>query len=520
MTRNTGEGTGSLEKAIDILDLISERTDGMSQNDLAERLALPRTTVYRILATLVARGLVRRDPGRRKYCLGFRCVEMAKQVYSMPDLVSAASSQLRALRDLTGETSYIGTLEGLDVVSLERYDSPHSQRSNASLGHRKPVYATSQGKAILSALPAELRDPIVRDLNLKPLTELTITDRRRLQAELRIIQSRGYAIDDEENVLGTRCVGAPVIDPQGVVRGAISVAGPAYRLTMARIELLGPELVEAARYIGAQLQSAATDSSARAISAVPQTIHGSHPLWCENSGRLLWLDTLAPALRFYQPDGEHQKIPVEQPIIGVFFKDQFPVLILEKNAVLIDGNQVESLANWPHKHVRAVCNRTSGTLWVSMGAGNTSRIGIIETDGTFDPLWQLNEAIDHLLWHAQSETLYANAPDSGNILMLKPGSSAVRKFATVPKSSGIISGLDIDANGGLWTALRDGWSVVHFAEDGNLDHVIALPVPCPTGVAIGGIEGKTLYVTSARQFVPLDILKKAPLSGSLFEIAL
>jgi len=523
MTKNTGEGTGSLEKAIDILDLISEHADGMSQNDLAERLALPRTTVYRILATLVARGLIRRDPGRRMYCLGFRCVEMAKQVYSMPDLVSAASSELRALRDLTGETSYIGALEGLDVVSLERYDSPHSQRSNASLGHRKPVYATSQGKAILSALPAEQRDSIVRELSLKPLTHLTITDRRRLQAELRIIQNRGYAIDDEENVIGTRCVGAPVVDAQGVVRGAISVAGPAYRLTMARIELLGPELVEAARHIGAQLQplkTTSTETTAQSITAVPQSIHGSHPQWCPRTQRLLWLDTLAPALRYYQPNGEHQKVPVEQPILGVFFGNDKPVLVMEKYAVLVDGNHVELLASWTHKHLRAVCNRDSHTLWMSQSSGQTSRIGIVESDGTFDVLWQLNEVVDYLVWHPPSETLYANAPDSGNILILKPGSSLVRKFATVPKSSGNISGLAIDDKGGVWTALRDGWSVVHFAEDGNLDQVVPLPVPCPTGVAIGGTAGDTLYVTSARQFVPLDILKKAPLSGSLFEIAL
>lgn len=523
MTKNTGEGTGSLEKAIDILDLISEHADGMSQNDLAERLALPRTTVYRILATLVARGLIRRDPGRRMYCLGFRCVEMARQVYSMPDLVSAASAELRALRDLTGETSYIGALEGLDVVSLERYDSPHSQRSNASLGHRKPVYATSQGKAILSALNPEQRDAIVRDLNLKPLTPLTITDRRRFQAELRISQNRGYAIDDEENVLGTRCVGAPVIDAQGVVRGAISVAGPAYRLTMARIELLGPELIDAARHIGAQLQplkATAADATAQPVGGVSQSIHGSQPVWCERTQQLLWLDTLAPALRLHGMNGELQKVPVEQPIVGYFFREASIVLILEKLAVQVTGSHVELLAGWPHKQLRAVCNRSDNTLWMAQGAGQTTRIGIVESDGTFDTLWQLNEAIDHLAWHAPSETLYANAPDSGNILMLKPGSNAIRKFATVPKSSGTLSGLAIDARRGVWTALRDGWSVVHFAEDGNLDQVVPLPVPCPTGVAIGGVSGKTLYVTSARQFVPLDILKKAPLSGSLFEIGL
>lgn len=522
MTRNTGEGTGSLEKAIDILDLISAQADGMSQNDLAERLALPRTTVYRILATLVARGLLRRDPGRRVYCLGFRCVEMAKQVYAMPDLVSAASTELRALRDLTGETSYIGTLEGLDVVSLERYDSPHSLRSNASLGHRKPVYATSQGKAILSALPSEMRDTIVRDMSLKPLTDSTITDRRRLQAELRVIHSRGYAIDDEENVPGTRCVGAPVIDPQGNVRGAISVAGPAYRLSLARIELLGPELVQAARHIGAQLHplKLTDDSAAQAIDTIPQTIHGSHPLWCESSNQLFWLDTLAPALRVYQPGGEQRKVPVEEPIVGLFFRDFHPVLVLHKGALQIEGRLALPLGNWTHKQVRAVCNRSAGTLWASMGQGRTSRIGIVESDGTFDPLWHLNESVNHLLWHAPSDTLYANAPESGTILMLKPGSSAVRKFATVPKSSGIISGLDIDATGGLWTALRDGWSVVRFAEDGNLDRVIPLAVPCPTGVALGGRGRRTLYITSARQCVPLDVLKKAPLSGSLFEISL
>lgn len=525
MTKNTGEGTGSLEKALDILDLISERPDGISQNELAEALALPRTTVYRILATLVARGMLRRDPGRRMYCLGFRCVEMAKQVYSMPDLVSAASMELRALRDLTGETSYVGALEGLDVVSLERYDSPHTQRSAASLGHRKPVYATSQGKAILSALSADERDAIVTGLSLKALTPLTLTDRRRLQADLRVVQQRGYAIDDEENVLGTRCVGAPVIDAQGMVRGAISVAGPTYRLPLARLELLGPELVEAARHIGAQLQplkSAEHDPSVFALTTIPQSIHGCQPMWNKTIDALQWVDTLGPALRLYTATGEHRKVPVDRPIVAMFVRDHATVLLLDDGARIVDANGVQPLPSWVHRQVRAVCPRNELTLWVALSTrdNTASTIGIIESDGTFDGLWQINEPVADLLWHPTSETLYATAPASGDLLMLKPGSAAVRKFATVAKSSGIISGLEIDAQGGLWTALRDGWSVVRFAADGHLDRVIPLPVPCPTGVAIGGLKGNTLFVTSARHTVALDILKKAPLSGSLFEITL
>ena len=120
----TGEGTGSLEKALDVLDLVGNAPAGLSQNDISEQLALPRTTVYRLLATLVSRGFLRRDPMRKMYCLGFRCFEMARQAHAMPDLVAAAATELRALRDLTGETTYLATLEGVEVISLERFDCP------------------------------------------------------------------------------------------------------------------------------------------------------------------------------------------------------------------------------------------------------------------------------------------------------------------------------------------------------------------------------------------------------------
>ncbi len=291
MATSSGEGTGALEKALDVLDAIGAAPEGLGQSELADRLDLPRTTVYRLLATLVARGLVRRDPLRKVYCLGFRCFEMARQAYAMPDLVAAAALELRALRDLTGETSYLAALDGREVISLERCDGAHSQRSAAVLGQRKPVHCTSQGKAILSAMPDEARDAIVREAVLKPLTPLTITDRRRLQAELRITKARGYAIDDEEIVLGVRCVGAPVVDAAGQVRGAISVAGPAYRLTRARLELLGPEVADAARRIGAQLQPAGADptpSTEAAVVALPGlwAFHGAHPLWSADGSRL------------------------------------------------------------------------------------------------------------------------------------------------------------------------------------------------------------------------------------------
>lgn len=111
---------------------------------------------------------------------------------------------------------------------------------------------------------------------------------------------------------------------------------------------------------------------------------------------------------------------------------------------------------------------------------------------------------------------------SGAILLLKPGQGAVRRLATVPKGSGRVSGLAFDAQGGIWTALCDGWSVVRFSPDGQLVRVVGLPVPCATDLAFSpkpeATGGERLVITTARHSVPLDTLANAPLSGRLFTL--
>jgi IclR family transcriptional regulator, acetate operon repressor len=524
-TNNPGEGTASLEKAIDVLDAISACPDGISQADLSERVTLPRTTLYRILATLNARGLVRRDPARRVYCLGFRCVEMARQAYALPDLVSASSYELRALRDLTGETSYVGALEGIDVVSLERYDSPHTLRSRTSHGHRKPVYATSQGKAILAALPGAERDAIMSALRLKPHTAMTITDRRRLLAELRVIVSRGYAIDDEENVLGTRCVGAAIVDLQGLVRGAISVAGPVYRLTHRRLELLGPEIVAAAKHIGTLLPplrvgvSDDNGDNAATPSEAPTALYGAHPVWCAQRQALIWADTLAPALRISGNGQGEQRIQIAHPIRCLLATEHGIRVFHEAGSAVIDGKKRRTPPD-TDQVLFAACVGADGTVWVSSSQAAKCQIGILNDDGSFSNKWTLSHPVDCIRADVATGLIFGTMPETGDILLFDPAKKGVRTFARIPKSSGTLSGLDVDAAGGVWIALRDGWSVMHFAADGNLDQTVPLPVPCPTGIAVGGVDGETLFVTTARQPVPLDVLKKAPLSGRLFTLSL
>ncbi|MDV5097257.1 MULTISPECIES: IclR family transcriptional regulator domain-containing protein [Pseudomonas] len=519
----TGEGTAALEKALDVLQAIGASASGISQAQLAEQVPLPRTTLYRIIATLVDRGMIRRDPTRKVYRLGFNYLEMVRNAYLEPDLVSAASEELRALRDLTGETSYLAVLDGNQVLSLERCDGAHTQRSAASLGQAKPVYCTGQGKAILSALSPTARDEILKGLVLTPLTPLTITDRRRLLAELQITQARGYALDDEEIRLGVRCVAAPIIDKQGHVRGALSVAGPAYRLTLERLNLLGPELAEAARRVGEQLRPDHVPQAATELGVVPGpwAFHGAFPRWHAEQKRLYWADTLAPAIHCWDGHVSRQVARLDLPIRG---------MELHPDGLLVAQTGGWSLVDWKgQEHPRqdlmgsrllALASHPSGALWACAKAANGCLIGELSAEGELRHGWAVPELVSAFSWDASGRSVYALASASGNILMLNTGSSHVRRLASLPRGGGRLGGLTIDSAGGVWTTQLDGWSLAHFDADGNLDRMVGLPVPTPTDLCIGGVDGKTLYITSARHSLQLEALASAPDAGCLLQMQL
>ncbi len=524
MLAKVSEGTASLDKALDVLDAVGNSPAGLSQAELAERLALPRTTLYRLLGTLVARGLLRRDPLRRVYCLGFRCFEYARSAYAMPDLVAAAGAELRALRDMTGETTYLATLDGLEVVSLERVDGAHSLRSQATLGQRKPLHCTSQGKAILAALPPKQRDALIKDITLSPQTPRTLTDRRRLQAELRLTATRGWSIDDEEIALGVRCCGAAIVDAQGQVRGAISVAGPAFRLTMERVELLGPEVAEAARRIGAQLSAAQAPHAVGDAEVVPGewAFNGAWPCWSAAAGALLWADTLAPAVHRATLEGDAVIATLEQPIDALLPQAGGAAVwagqVWRQITASGDMQPLQGAPHLPQQRFSTACTGPGARLWVCQLDGERWRVAELSPDGRPSGGWRLPEPPTPLAWDAAGETLYIAAADSGALYSARVGSASLRRLASVPKGSGQLAGLAVDQRGGVWSALRNGWSVVRFEADGSLDRVVALPVPCPTGLAFGGDDGSMLFVTTARDAVTREALVAAPLSGRLFAV--
>jgi len=307
------------------------------------------------------------------------------------------------------------------------------------------------------------------------------------------------------------------------------VAGPAYRLTRARLDLLGPELVDSARRIGAQLHPAgadATPGTEASVSALPGhwAFHGAHPLWSADGRRLWWADVLAPSVHVMEEGVDRELCAIESPIVGLLRAGEDVIAVHERGATRVGADgQTSAHTPWLQGQVLAVCNGAEQEIWAAVALPEAgTAIGRVRDNATLDVQWRIGEPVHGLGWHADAGALYATAQGSGAILVMQPGQAAVRRLASVPKGSGRVCGLAFDSHGGIWTALCDGWSIARFTPDGQLDRVVGLPVPCATDLVLSpaadGEGRESLTITTARHSVALDMLASAPLSGRLFSM--
>jgi DNA-binding IclR family transcriptional regulator len=162
------------------------------------------------------------------------------------NLAAVAGPFLEKLGGETGETAHLGVLSDNEVVSIASSDGHHAVRMSVTVGQRSPVHCSSLGKSILAFLPEGSVDSILRERGLKSYTRHTIGRRSELILELKQIRARGFAVDDQELEEGLKCIGSPVRDYSGKVVAALSIAGPALRLTKERVRAMAPLVVQAA----------------------------------------------------------------------------------------------------------------------------------------------------------------------------------------------------------------------------------------------------------------------------------
>ena len=237
----------SLDRALDVLEELASADGPRGVGELAELTGLPQGTVHRLLQGLHVRGYVRRDTGR-KYSLGTASLRLADAAHR--SLVRTARPFLAELVRLSGETANLAVLEGDDVVYVGQVSSPHTLRMFAEVGRHVPPHSTAVGKVLLAALPAERAAAVVRRTGLAPRTPTTITDPDAFLAELALVRERGWAVDEEEQETGVRCVAVPV-GVAGQTVAALSVSGPVDRFAGAATDGLVEAMQRAGRELGA-----------------------------------------------------------------------------------------------------------------------------------------------------------------------------------------------------------------------------------------------------------------------------
>lgn len=247
----------TIERTSLILDMLGQSPQGMSVGELSVKIKLPKGTTHRLLSSLSYFGYVRQDSKTRNYSLGFKLVELGNLLLSQIDLRKEAEPFLRNLSERTKETVHMVFLDRNEIVYIEKVEmdqNPSGLKMASRIGLRNPAHSCAVGKVLLSHLSEEELDHLIKDKRLMRRTDNTITDPNQLKEHLKLVRSQGYAADDEENERGIRCVAAPIRNETGRVVAAISISGPAFRITKKVIqEILRKEVMETASKISQRL---------------------------------------------------------------------------------------------------------------------------------------------------------------------------------------------------------------------------------------------------------------------------
>jgi len=229
----------SIERVAKILELVGQNSQGMGIRDLSVLLKLPKGTVHRLLSSLAYMGYIRQDALTKNYFLGLKLLELGNLVTHQIDIVNIAKPLLKKLAEQSRETVHLATLEKNEIVYIDKLESEQNTgglKMASRVGSRNPAYSCAMGKMLLAYLSEEVLKRLIQETKLIMRTNNTITEPGRLIEHLNIVKNQGYAIDDEENELGIRCVAAPILDAKGKPVAAISISGPAFRVTKRAIQ--------------------------------------------------------------------------------------------------------------------------------------------------------------------------------------------------------------------------------------------------------------------------------------------
>lgn len=243
----------SVDRALSILEVLSDQETGLGLSEISNQIDLHKSTVHRLLGTLMIRGYVEQDPHTNRYSLTMKLFELGNKKIEKLDVLTLAKPYLRELADKTNEVVHLVIREGAEIIYIDKVEGDYTLRMHSRIGRRSPLYCTAVGKVMMAYLEEEERKKLWEESAKKEYTSFTIIQYSQMQEELKKVKKQGYAVDDQEHEIGVRCIGAPIFDYQGNVHAAISVSGPAIRMTPEKIKVFAGFLLKYGEKISREL---------------------------------------------------------------------------------------------------------------------------------------------------------------------------------------------------------------------------------------------------------------------------
>jgi IclR family transcriptional regulator, acetate operon repressor len=243
----------SLSRALKLLNALAVHPAGLSLSEVAGHVGLPNSTAHRLLTTLQNERYVRFETERSVWLIGVQAFCVGAAFVRSRDLVTIARPYMRRLMEQSGETVNLAIADRGEVIYIAQVETQKMMRAIAGPGGRAPMHCSGVGKALLAVAAPETADKLLGAMDFHRETGQTLLTRQDLERELEHVRAQGFAVDNEENAVGLRCVAAVIYDEHGSPLAALSVSGPTARITEQRIPLLGEAVAGIAAEITAEI---------------------------------------------------------------------------------------------------------------------------------------------------------------------------------------------------------------------------------------------------------------------------
>lgn len=239
----------ALERGLAILELLATSRVGLALPEIAGELRLPKSSVHCLLITLERHRYLHRNESTGRYMFGSKLFSLGNMSLRGLEVRQVAAPHMRSLMARAGLTVHLAVLERYEAVLVEKVEPPGVFKLATWLGKRMDLHCTSLGKALIAHLPEEELARLVRETGLPRHNDNSIRSLRKLKEDLARSRQLGYCIDDEEDEIGHRCIGAPIFDEAGQVAAAISVSGTISQVQEENLMALAKEVKQAAEAV-------------------------------------------------------------------------------------------------------------------------------------------------------------------------------------------------------------------------------------------------------------------------------